>query len=60
MLPGVSRIVAVAMGGVLCFALIVPMALQRHNLALALGVSAFYIAYVIANAILWQRMRRRA
>jgi amino acid transporter len=59
-IPGVSRIVAIAMAGVLCFAFLVPMALQRHNTLLAIVVSAVYVAYAAANAILWQRMKRRA
>lgn len=55
----VSRIVTVLMAGVLAFALLVPMALSRHNVTLAIVVGAVYLAYLAANVVLWQRMRRR-
>ncbi|HTU82636.1 MAG TPA: hypothetical protein VMF61_10935 [Candidatus Acidoferrales bacterium] len=54
-----TRVVAVLMAGVLCFALIVPMALQRHSLVIAVVVSALYLAYVAANVVLWLRLRSR-
>jgi hypothetical protein len=50
-----TRIFAVAMAAVLCFALLVPLALQRHNPALAVGVSAIFVLYAAANAYLWRR-----
>jgi hypothetical protein len=56
----VTRVVTLAMGGVLAFLLLVPMALQRHNTALAAGIGIVYIIYLIANVVLWQRMRPRA
>lgn len=55
-----TRVITVAMAGVVCFALLVPMALQRHNTPLAVGVGVAFIAYAIANVLLWQRMRPRA
>ncbi len=54
-----SRIIALLMAGVLCFALLVPMSLARHNSALALFVAVVFFAYLIANVVLWQRTRRR-
>ena len=54
-----SRIIAVLMAGVLCFALLVPMSLARHNSALALFVGIVFFAYLIANVVLWQRTHRR-
>ncbi len=54
-----SRIIALLMAGVLCFALLVPMSLARHNSALALFVVVVFFAYLIANVVLWQRTRRR-
>jgi hypothetical protein len=54
-----SRIVALLMAGVLCFALLVPMSLARRNSALAVFVVAVFFAYVVANVVLWQRARRR-
>jgi hypothetical protein len=54
-----SRIIALVMAGVLCFALLVPMSLARHNAVLALFVAVVFFAYLVANVVLWQRMRRR-
>jgi hypothetical protein len=44
---------------VLCFALLVPMSLARHNTGLAIFIGLFYFAYLAGNIVLWQRMRRR-
>jgi len=54
-----SRIIAVLMAGVLCFALLVPMALARHNAGLAIFIAFVFLAYLVGNITLWQRMRRR-
>lgn len=54
-----SRILALLMAGVLCFALLVPMSLARHNVGLAIFIAALYVAYLIGNVALWQRMRPR-
>lgn len=54
-----SRIITVAMFTVLCFVLIVPMALRRGNTALAIGVALVYFAYLVANVVLWQRLKSR-
>ncbi len=55
-----SRIFTVLMFAALCFVLIVPMALQRHNPMLAGAVIAVFIVYLIANLVLWRRMKPRA
>jgi amino acid transporter len=55
-----TRILTVLMFGVLCFALIVPLALQRHNMVIAIGISVAFVLYLIANIVLWQRMKPRA
>jgi amino acid transporter len=55
-----SRIVTLAMAAVLCFALLVPMALARHNAALAIVIGVVFVAYLVANVVLWQRMRPRS
>jgi hypothetical protein len=55
-----TRLITVAMFAVLCFALIVPMALQRHNTFLAFGIAIVFVLYLIANVVLWLRMKRRA
>jgi hypothetical protein len=54
-----SRIIAVLMAGVLCFVLLVPMALARHNTGLAIFIAFVFLAYLAGNITLWQRMRRR-
>lgn len=55
-----TRIVTVVMFAAICFVLIVPMALQRHNTPLALGVGSIFVLYLIANVVLWRRMKPRA
>ncbi len=55
----ISRIVALLMAGVLCFALLVPMSLARHNSALAGLIVVVFFAYLVGNVVLWQRARRR-
>jgi uncharacterized protein (DUF58 family) len=55
----ITRLAAVAMSGVLCFVLIVPLALQRHNVPLAVALTALFALYLVANVVLWQRMNRR-
>jgi hypothetical protein len=54
-----SRIIALAMAAVLCFLLLVPMALSRHNPALAIFIALVFLAYLAGNIVLWQRMRPR-
>jgi hypothetical protein len=56
----ITRIVTIVMFAVVCFALIVPMALQRHNTGLAIGISALFIAYLIVQVVFWRRMNPRA
>jgi hypothetical protein len=55
-----SRIIAIVMSGVLCFGLLVPLALARHLPALAAFIAALFFMYLIANIWLWRRMRPRA
>jgi hypothetical protein len=55
----ISRIIALLMAAVLCFALLVPLALARHNTALAIFVVVVFVAYLFGNIALWQRMHRR-
>ena len=54
-----TRILTVLMFGVLCFVLIVPMALARHNMVIAIGISVAFVLYLIANIVLWRRMKPR-
>jgi hypothetical protein len=54
-----SRIIALLMAGVLCFVLLVPMSLARHNAWLAVFIVLIYFAYLAANAMLWLRNRPR-
>lgn len=56
----VSRVFAIVMSGVLCFGILVPLSLARHNIGLAIFTAIVFLAYLAANAILWQRMRPRA
>jgi hypothetical protein len=53
-----SRLIAVAMAAVVCFVLIVPMALREHNPGLASVISVIFVIYAGANVMLWFRYRR--
>jgi hypothetical protein len=53
-----SRLIAVAMAAVVCFVLIVPMALRQNNPGLALVISLIFVMYAGANVMLWLRYRR--
>ena len=52
-----TRIFTVLMFGAICFVLIVPMAMQRHNTILAIGVSVAFVLYLILNIVLWRRVK---
>ncbi|HEV3092715.1 MAG TPA: hypothetical protein VGX91_14830 [Candidatus Cybelea sp.] len=54
-----GRVLALLMAGVLCFGILVPMAVARHAGALAVAIGIVYVAYLIANVVLWRRMRSR-
>jgi hypothetical protein len=55
-----SRILTVLMFGAICFVLIVPLALQRHEPAIAIGVAVIFAFYLVANIVLWRRMKSRS
>lgn len=55
-----SRIIAMVMSAVLCFGILVPLALARHLPALAAFIAALFMMYLIANIWIWRRMRPRA
>lgn len=55
-----SRIVTLAMAAVICFALLLPAALARHNLALAAFIVIIFAAYASVNVVLWRRLKHRA
>ncbi len=59
MLGSFSRLIAVAMAGVLCFVLLVPMALREHKPGLAGLVTAIFLVYGAANVMMWARYRKR-
>ncbi len=52
-----SRILTVLMFGAICFVLIVPLALQRHQPAIAIGIAVLFAIYLVANVVLWRRMK---
>jgi hypothetical protein len=56
----ISRAFVVLMAGVLCFTLLVPLALRNHQPLLAVGISVFFAAYTVTNVLLWLRMKPRA
>lgn len=55
----VIRLTTIVMFGVICFALIVPLALQRHRPAIAVAITLVFLLYLVANIVLWRRMKRR-
>jgi hypothetical protein len=55
-----SRVITLLMAAVLCFGLLVPMALARRNAALAIVIGVVFVSYLVANVVLWQRMRPRS
>lgn len=52
-----SRIITVVMFGAICFVLIVPLALQRHRPVIAVGIIVVFALYLVANIVLWRRMK---
>jgi hypothetical protein len=56
----VTRVLTIAMAAVLCFALLLPLALARHNIVFAVLVVALFAAYAAVNVLLWRRLNRRA
>lgn len=56
----ISRIITMAMAGVVCFGLIVPLALSRRDYALERIVIAVYVVYVVVNVAVWLWARKRA
>lgn len=59
MLP-VTRLLTMAMMGVICLALVFSLVSQRHNALLAGTIVALFIAYLGVNVVLWRRFRPRA
>ena len=55
-----TRVMMTAMFAGICFLLIVPLARQRHNLPLAIGITVLFCIYLVANIVIWQRMKRRS
>lgn len=58
MFTSVSRLIVVLMAGVMCFTLLVPMALRNHQPWLAIGIGTIFAVYAVANVVLWRRMPR--
>lgn len=57
MIP-ITRIITLLMAGALCFFLF-EYAQTAHQRGLAIFIAVVYVAYLAANVVLWQRMRRR-
>jgi hypothetical protein len=55
----IARIITMTMFGAICFVLLVPLAVQRHQLPLAVIVVALFVVYIVLNAIAWHRNFRR-
>jgi amino acid transporter len=55
-----TRIMTIVMFAALTFVLIVPLALQRHQTLIAIGIPVLFVCYLAANLVLWRRMKPRA
>lgn len=55
-----SRVMMVVMFAGICFLLIVPLALQRHQTVLAVAVTVLFALYLVANIVLWRRVKPRS
>ncbi len=58
MFVGFTRVMAVVMAGVICFGLLVPLAVRKHDVALALVIAGVYAVYLVVNVVVWRRLRR--
>ena len=56
----ITRVFTVVMAGVVCFGLIVPLAMTRHDLTLARVIIALFVVYVAFNVLLWLWQRKHA
>lgn len=54
----VQRVLAVLMAAAMVFAFLVPLALQRHDGPLAVGIVAIFVLYLAVNAWLFVRAHR--
>jgi len=54
------RLGTMVMMGVICFVLLLPLAMERHNVLLAAGLAVIFALYVGANVLLWLRLKPRA
>jgi hypothetical protein len=55
---GFTRIMMTVMFAGICFLLIVPLALQRHEPAIAAGMIVLFVIYLFANVVIWRRMKQ--
>jgi hypothetical protein len=55
-----TRIMTVVIFAAIAFVLIVPLAIRRHQTAIAVGISVLFVFYLAANVVLWRRMNRRS
>ncbi len=52
-----TRLLSVAMAGVLCGGVLVPLALANHKPLLAAGLVVVWIIYAVANVLAWRKLR---
>jgi hypothetical protein len=55
----IARVLTMLMFGAICFVLLVPLAIQRHQIPFAIVVVALFVVYIVINAIAWRRNFRR-
>lgn len=54
-----SRLFSIAFAAVLCFVLLLPLAMKRHDTSLAFVVVGIFAAYVLVNFYLWMKLREK-
>jgi len=57
---GLTRIVMIVSFAVICFVLIEPLAIQKHQTFIEVGIPAIFAIYVVVNIVLWRRIKPRA
>ncbi|HTV92203.1 MAG TPA: hypothetical protein VMG98_05765 [Verrucomicrobiae bacterium] len=55
-----TRIMTIVMFAALCFLLILPLAIARHQLVIAVGICVLFVFYLAAQYLLWRRMKPRS
>ena len=56
----VLRITTIVMFAGICFGVILPLAIVEHKTWVAVGIPLVFAFYLVANIVLWRRMKQRS